>query len=141
MPAMVAPPSTSNSSDARRRRESATAADDRRRSRQLIVSLMDAEPTLVDYLVQNGVVARHDADRVWSETDRRRQNDRLLRAIESKRTNAEPESVEIVTGGAGGFRLLTNALRQTGQHYLANLIDDSKRIVGCRASGRRICAL
>lgn len=90
--------------------------------RREIVELLDAEPTF-DYLVQNGVVTRDEVVEVVAKTEPSQQNHWLLRLIESRRDVA-------------GVRLLTNVLRLTGQHYLANLLDDGTRIRILSGSGQ-----
>jgi len=101
------PPSSSSSSRLSERRE--------------IVSLLDAEPTL-DYLVQNGVLTSGDVVDINDEHDTSQQNRRLLDCVESR-------------SDVSGVKLLTNVLRLTGQHYIANLLDDGQRIKGLSGSG------
>lgn len=87
-----------------------------------IVNLLDAEPTL-DYLVQNGVLTPSDVSEIGAEQDARRQNRSLLAHVESRG--------DVATG----VQLLTNVLRLTGQHYIANLLDDGERIRALSGSG------
>jgi len=86
-----------------------------------IVNLLDVEPTL-DYLVQNGVLTSLDVSEISGEHDTRRQNRSLLDRVESRK--------DVL-----GVRLLTNVLRLTGQHYIANLLDDGERIKALSGSG------
>jgi len=88
-------------------------------SRREIVELLDSE-LLLDYLVQNGVLTLEDVESIHAEPDTSRQNLALLKHIEMRPTARQ---------------LFTNVLRQTGQHYLANLVDDSARIKVLSGSG------
>ena len=89
--------------------------------RREIVNLLDAEPTLA-YLVQNGVLTSADVLEIDQERDASRQNRRLLDRVESR-------------NDVSGVQLLTNVLRLTGQHYIANLLDDGERIKALSGSG------
>jgi len=89
--------------------------------RREIVNLLDAEPTL-DYLVQNGVLTSLDVVEIGDERDTTRQNRSLLDRVESRKD-------------VSGVQLLTNVLRLTGQHYIANLLDDGERIKALSGSG------
>ena len=89
--------------------------------RREIVNLLDAEPTL-DYLVQNGVLTSADVLEISEERDTSQQNRSLLERVESR-------------SDVSGVQLLTNVLRLTGQHYIANLLDDGERIKALSGSG------
>jgi len=89
--------------------------------RREIVNLLDAEPTL-DYLVQNGVLTSADVSEISDERDATEQNRSLLDLVESRKD-------------VSGVQLLTNVLRLTGQHYIANLLDDGERIKALSGSG------
>jgi len=89
--------------------------------RREIVNLLDAEPTL-DYLVQNGVLTAADVVEIGDERDTVQQNRSLLDHVESRKD-------------LSGVKLLTNVLRLTGQHYIANLLDDGERIKALSGSG------
>jgi len=91
--------------------------------RREIVNLLDAEPTL-DYLVQNGVLTSADVSAISEERDASDQNRSLLERVESRKD-------------VSGVQLLTNVLRLTGQHYIANLLDDGERIKALSGSGTR----
>jgi len=93
--------------------------------RREIVNLLDAEPTL-DYLIQNGVLTCTDVAEISGEQDTRRQNRSLLDRVESRKD-------------LSGVQLLTNVLRLTGQHYIANLLDDGERIKALSGSGMLTC--
>jgi len=81
--------------------------------RRELVELLNAEP-LLDYLVQNGILGSAEAKSVRLERSSVRQNLFLLKRIDDRRRRA--------------LLLFINSLRLTGQHYLANLLDDSTRI-------------
>jgi len=85
------------------------------------VNLLDAEPTL-DYLVQNGVLTSADVSEISEERDTTEQNRSLLDLVESRKD-------------VSGVQLLTNVLRLTGQHFIANLLDDGERIKALSGSG------
>jgi len=89
--------------------------------RREIVNLLDAEPTL-DYLVQNGVLTSDEVTEISEERDTSRQNRRLLDRVELRKD-------------VSGVQLFTNVLRLTGQHYIANLLDDGERIKALSGSG------
>jgi len=89
--------------------------------RREIVHLLDAEPTL-DYLVQNGVLSAGDAAEINDQRDTSVQNRRLLERVELRKD-------------LSAVQLLTNVLRLTGQHYIANLLDDGQRIKALSGSG------
>jgi len=89
--------------------------------RRDIVNLLDAEPTL-DYLVQNGVLTSAEVAEISVERDTSRQNRSLLDHVESRKD-------------LSAVQLLTNVLRLTGQHYIANLLDDGERIKALSGSG------
>jgi|SRR6218665_1256067 len=96
-------------------------------SRREMVNLLDAEPLLA-YLVQNGVLSSDERNDILnSEDDTVKQNMLLLKFIETR---------------PNGMKLFTNVLRTTGQHYLANLVDDGIRIKALSSSGEfsRLCA-
>ena len=101
------PPQTTSASPLSERRE--------------IVNLLDAEPTL-DYLVQNGVLTSAEVAEISDERDTSRQNRSLLGRVESRKD-------------LSAVKLLTNVLRLTGQHYIANLLDDGERIKALSGSG------
>jgi len=101
------PPQTSTSNALSQRRE--------------IVNLLDAEPTL-DYLVQNGVLTSADVSVISEERDATQQNRSLLERVELRKD-------------VSSVQLLTNVLRLTGQHYIANLLDDGERIKALSGSG------
>jgi len=85
-------------------------------TRREAVELLTCDAPLLAYLVQNGAVGRLDAELVEREaSSSARQNIALLRCVER--------------GGRAALALLLNALRLTGQHQLANLIDYTPRIV------------
>lgn len=92
-------------------------------SRREMVNLLDAEPLLA-YLVQNGVLTSDERNDILNEDDTVKQNILLLKFIETR-----PNAV----------KLFTNVLRQTGQHYLANLVDDGIRIKALSSSGEFSC--
>lgn len=96
------------------------------RNRHELIEFLDSEP-LFDYLVQNGVLTRQDVADILVEEDSSRQNSLLLKYVESHQPN--------------GVQLFTNVLRQTGQHYLANLLDDGARIKALSGSGKVTCLL
>ena len=85
------------------------------------MNLLDAEPTL-DYLVQNGVLTSADVSEISEERDTTEQNRSLLDLVESRKD-------------VSGVQLLTNVLRLTGQHFIANLLDDGERIKALSGSG------
>lgn len=85
-------------------------------TRREAVELLSCDAALLDYLVQNGAVSQLDAELVERETSSSaRQNISLLRCVDR--------------AGRAGLSLLLNALRLTGQHQLANLLDYTPRIV------------
>ena len=84
-----------------------------------MVQMLVCEPIL-DYLVQNGVLTKEDALEILNEMDTTVQNVMLLKLVDA---------------GPNGQKLFTNVLRQTGQHYLANLADDGARIKALSGSG------
>ena len=85
-------------------------------TRREAVELLSCEAPLLSYLVQNGAVSRLDAELIERETaSSARQNITLLRCVDR--------------AGRAGLALLLNALRLTGQHQLANLLDYTPRIV------------
>lgn len=80
------------------------------------MELLSCEPSLFAYLIQNGAISRLDADLIERETgSSARQNIALLRCVDR--------------GGRAALSLLLNALRLTGQHQLANLLDYTRRII------------
>lgn len=87
--------------------------------RRELVNLLDAEP-LLDYLVQNGVLDGVEKEEVLKEEENTKQNLLLLKLVETR---------------PNGVKLFTNVMRQTGQHYLANLVDDGIRIKALSGSG------
>lgn len=93
------------------------------KARREIVELIDPEPTF-DYLVLHGVLTRNDVSDIVQEPEPSQQNRKLLELVESRPDIA-------------GVQLLTNVLRLTGQHYLANLLDDGARIKALSGSGKR----
>ena len=98
----------SSSSAAARRPESLA-------TRREAVELLGCDAALLAYLVQNGAVSRLDAELIERETlSSARQNIMLLRCVDR--------------AGRAGLSLLLNALRLTGQHQLANLLDYTPRI-------------
>jgi len=101
----VGPPT---SSSARRPESLAT--------RREAVELLSCDAPLLYYLVQNGVLSRLDSELIERETtSSARQNITLLRCVDR--------------AGPAGLSLLLNALRLTGQHQLANLLDYTPRII------------
>ena len=85
-------------------------------TRREAVELLSCDAALLSYLVQNGAVSRLDAEMIERETaSSARQNITLLRCVDR--------------AGRAGLSLLLNALRLTGQHQLANLLDYTPRIV------------
>jgi len=85
-------------------------------TRREAVELLSCDAPLLAYLVQNGAVSRLDAELTERETaSSARQNITLLRCVDR--------------GGRAALTLLLNALRLTGQHQLANLLDYTPRIV------------
>ncbi|XP_023931977.1 uncharacterized protein LOC106162832 isoform X1 [Lingula anatina] len=82
-------------------------------SQRELVEKLDSEP-LFEYLVQNGVLEKGVVDEIKKEKSAAKVNLALLRHLE----NSTPKE----------FGLFMNGLRQTGQHELANLLDDGKRI-------------
>jgi len=99
----------------------ATTSSNTLSERREIVNLLDAEPTL-DYLVQNGVLTSADVSVISEERDATRQNRSLLEHVELRKD-------------VSSVQLLTNVLRLTGQHYIANLLDDGERIKALSGSG------
>lgn len=97
-----------------------TLLSDELSSRRELVNLLDAEP-LLDYLVQNGVLDGEEKEEVLKEEENFKQNLLLLKLVETR---------------PNGVKLFTNVLRQTGQHYLANLVDDGIRIKALSGSGK-----
>lgn len=92
------------------------------KARREIIELIDPEPTF-DYLVLHGVLTRDDVSDIVQELEPSRQNKKLLELVEARSEVA-------------GVQLLTNVLRLTGQHYLANLLDDGARIKALSGSGK-----
>ena len=87
-----------------------------------LVERLDA--TLVfEYLLQNGVIEEEESVAIRSETTLAKVNLALLRHLEESR----------VCGARG---LFVNALRQTGQHQLASLLDDGVRLRVSTNSGK-----
>ena len=85
-------------------------------TRREAVELLSCDAALLAYLVQNGAISRFDAELIEHETaSSARQNITLLRSVDR--------------AGRSGLSLLLNALRLTGQHQLANLLDYTPRIV------------
>jgi len=85
-------------------------------TRREAVELLSCDASLLSYLVQNGAVSRLDAELIERETaSSARQNIALLRCVDR--------------AGRAGLALLLNALRLTGQHQLANLLDYTPRIL------------
>ena len=89
-------------------------------SRRELVERLESEP-IFDYLVQNGVMECSEADLLRDEPSAAKKNLTVLRHVETK-----DEAV---------YGLFINALRQTGQHHLANLLDGSARIKALSGSG------
>ncbi|ELU15725.1 hypothetical protein CAPTEDRAFT_201143 [Capitella teleta] len=85
-----------------------------------LVELIDSEP-LFGYLVQNGVLNKDSLESIQSEHTPAKVNQALLHQVE--------------LGGKTAQNLLVNALRQSGQHYLANLLDEGTRIKALTGSG------
>jgi len=84
-------------------------------TRREAVELLSCDSPLLAYLVQNGAICRIDAELIEHETAScARQNITLLRCVDR--------------AGRAGLSLLLNALRLTGQHQLANLLDYMPRI-------------
>lgn len=100
-------------------KETALLSDELSGRREL-VNLLDAEP-LLDYLVQNGVLDGVEKEEVLKEEENTKQNLLLLKLVETR---------------PNGVKLFTNVMRQTGQHYLANLVDDGIRIKALSGSGK-----
>ena len=90
-------------------------------SRRELVEQLDPEP-LFDYLIQNGVLSDDAVEQIQQEKSPAKTNLALLRRIED--------------GGKTAEGLLVIALRQTGQHHLANILDDSGRIKALSGSGQ-----
>jgi len=85
-------------------------------TRREAVELLSCDAALIAYLVQNSAISRLDAELIERETaSSARQNITLLRCVD--------------WAGRAGLSLLLNALRLTGQHQLANLLDYTPRIV------------
>jgi len=76
----------------------------------------------LDYLIQNGVLTLSDVAEISGEQDTSRQNRSLLERVELRKD-------------VSSVQLLTNVLRLTGQHYIANLLDDGERIKALSGSG------
>jgi len=89
-------------------------------SRRELVEQLDSEP-LFDYLMQNGVLERPLVEELKSEKSAVKVNLALLKHLENN--------------GKSAINLFINALRQTGQHHLANLLDDGVRIKALSGSG------
>ncbi len=90
-------------------------------SRRELVEQLDSEP-LFDYLVQNGVLERPTVDEIKNEKSAAKINIALLNHLEGS--------------GKSALNLFINALRQTGQHHLASLLDEGARIKALTGSGR-----
>ena len=90
-------------------------------SRRELVELLDSEP-LFDYLVRNGVLEKERAEAIQCESSPVKINLALLQHVEES--------------GNTAHNLLVNALRQSGQHYLANMLDEGTRIKALTGSGR-----
>ena len=90
-------------------------------SRRELVERLESEP-IFDYLVQNGVMECTEADKLRGEPSDAKKNLTVLRHVET-----QDEAV---------YGLFINALRQTGQHHLANLLDGSARIKALSGSGK-----
>ena len=74
------------------------------------------DSTLVfEYLLQNGVIGVEESVAIRSESTLAKVNLALLRHLEESRV-------------CGARSLFVNALRQTGQHQLASLLDDGVRL-------------
>ena len=86
-----------------------------------LVERLDA-PLVFEYLLQNGVICGETAADIRSEPTSAKVNLALLRHLEESR----------VCGARG---LFVNALRQTGQHQLASLVDDGVRLRRSTNSG------
>lgn len=85
------------------------------------VEMLCLDPSLVDYLVQNGVLTRSerqlllDANEETVTSSLVRRNLVLLKCVDSV--------------GQRGLQLLLNALRHTSQYTLANILDVGQRIL------------
>ena len=89
-------------------------------SHRELVEQLDPE-LIYDYLRQNGVLEDHEVAEVRQERSPAKVNLSLLTKVEEHGKSAEG--------------LLIIALRQSGQHYLANLLDDTDRIKALSGSG------
>lgn len=90
--------------------------------RRQAVEMLCLDQPLVDYLVQNGVISRHqlefiDATRATGPQPGRTSARRNLMVLEC-----------VDSAGRRGFDLFLNALRHTNQYELANMIDVGRRI-------------
>lgn len=81
--------------------------------RRELVELLESEP-LFDYLTQNRVLNTTHKDQILSEKSPAKQNLLLLKHVDET--------------GRKGLLLFLNALRLTGQHYLANHLDDGHKL-------------
>lgn len=83
--------------------------------------MLDCEPIL-DYLMRNGAISGEQVDELlgFGEDDVEKRNKKLLQIIENQQQSRN---------------LFTNALRLTGQHFLANMADDGVRIKALSGSG------
>ncbi len=89
-------------------------------SRRELVEQLDSEP-LFDYLVQNGALEGPTVDEIKNEKSAAKVNIALLKHLEGS--------------GKAVLNLFINALRQTGQHHLASLLDEGARIKQLSGSG------
>jgi len=89
-------------------------------ARRELVEQLDSEPVF-EYLIQNGALDQRRVDEIRAEKSAAKVNIALLKDLEG--------------AGHSAVGLFVNALRQTGQHHIANLLDDSTRIKQLSGSG------
>lgn len=97
------------------------AADGDLSKKKEMVQMLDCEPIL-DYLMRNGAISGEQVDELlgFGEDDVEKRNKKLLQIVENQQQSRN---------------LFTNALRLTGQHFLANMADDGVRIKALSGSG------
>ena len=90
-------------------------------NRREVVETLDSE-SVFGYLIQNGVLEEEQAEEIKKERSSALVNLALLKHLEDH--------------GNSAVELLINALRTTGQHHLASLLDEGYRIKPPSGSGQ-----
>ena len=99
-------------------------------NRRQVVEMLSLERSLLDYLFQNGLLDKKHVDAVneniQSDTIRHQQLQYPAMMTSARSNLIVLRCVD--SAGRQGFELLLNALRFTGQHILANMLDVGHRI-------------